>query len=221
MTMFRRRRALPLCLVFAAPFAQADDAIFGAGLEDEGGVASFVSACVPEAPYFPPAGYVLASAQTLDELWRATAFASVGSALAQVRVASGTFQAHPFDRTMFPAGTVHVFQGDTSNTGPAAVGATYRYVAISECLGDLRPARRGDPDATLAPACRVYPSEGPFLYVNWGEPRAGMCNLDPAKVYVFNVILDDPADGYDAASACNPDRGATMCGFRMSVLPAG
>ena len=221
MTMFRRRLPLPLCLVFAASFAHADDPIFSAGLEDEGGVASFGSACSPEPPYFPPAGYMLASAQTLDELWRATAFAPVGSALAQVRVASGTFQAHPFDRTMFPAGTVHVFQGDTSNTGPAAVGAAYRYVAVSECLGDLRPPRPGHPDPTLDPACRVYPSEGPFLYLNWGPPRAGMCNLDPAKVYVFNVILDDPADGYDAASACNPDRGATMCGFRMSVLPAG
>lgn len=220
MTMFRRRLALPLCLALAATPALADDAIFDAGLEDEDAFASQSPACSPEAPFFPPTGYALASAQPLDELWRATAYAPVGSALAQVRVASGTYQAHAFDRTMFPAGNVHVFQGDTSNTGPAAVGAAYRYVAISECLGDLRPARPGDPDATLAPACRVYPSEGPFLYLNWGAPRAGMCNLDPAKVYVFNVILDDPADGYDAASACNPERGGSMCGFRMSVLPS-
>jgi hypothetical protein len=218
MTTFRRRPALPLWLVLLAALpVQAGDVIFDAGLEDASEPAALGASCAPEPPHFPPLGYALASASPLDELWRASTGGAIGPALAQVRVASGTFQSHPFDRTMFPPGDVHMFQGDTSNTGPAAVGAAYRYVAISECIGDLRPARPGHPDPTLDPACRVAPSEGPFLYLNWGPPQPGLCNLDPAKVYVFNVILDDPADGFDATSACNPDRTATMCGFRMSV----
>ena len=42
-------------------------------------------------------------------------------------------------------------------------------------------------------SCRVYPAEGPFLYLNFGAPRSGMCTLDPARRYVFNVVFDDPS----------------------------
>lgn len=206
--------AIPLAL-HARP-----DVIFDFDFEDtRARGADVVPACSPEPPEFPPAGYQLANANPLDEIWRSSTDDAIGSGLAQVRLGTGTFHSYPFNRNMFPAGDVHAFQGDTSNVGVGAVGASHRFVAISECLGDLRRAQPNAADPTLQSGCRVYPAEGPFLYVNWGAPRPGMCNLDPARVYVFNVVLDDPADGYDADTLCNPELGRAVCAFRMSILP--
>ena len=216
-------RAVAVSALFAlvslpAASQSHSDPIFRFDFEDVAAGLALPS-CAPVAPEFPPVGYQLANDMALDVLWRSTTGLPIGSALAQVRIASATYQAHPFERAMFPDGDVHAFHGDTSNVGAAAIGASVRYVAISECLGDLRRASPGDVDPTLEPACRVYPSEGPFLYLNWGPARPGMCNLDPARLYVFNVIFDDPVDGYDASVPCNPELAASACGFRMSVLP--
>ncbi len=205
-------------LLFTAAHAVRADGISALDFEEATAIIDPTTACTPEPPHFPPAGYSLASALPLDEIWRATTGYAIGSALAQIRVATGTYQSHAFERAMFPDGEVHVVNGDTSNLGPAAVGASVRYIAISHCVGDLRPPVSGG-DPLRGRECRVYANEGPFLYLNFGAARAGMCTLDPAEVYVLNVVLDDPVDGYDPSVPCNAQFPFRMCGFRISVTP--
>ena len=111
------------------------------------------------------------------------------------------------------------FNADRSNVGTGASPGDPLYVAISECPGDFRAAVPGSPDPNLNPACRVNPSEGPFMYANFGPPQAGMCNMDPAKTYYFNVIWDHPSDGFDPNVPCNVPLNKIVCAFRMAVLP--
>lgn len=204
----------------AAPAAAGSgDDIYRDGYEAPGGGA--VPACAPVAPQFPPAGYSQGYSPTLRQLWFETTGEDIGGALAKVRLEGGTFAAMSFTRAMFnPDATIFTFNADTSNVGTGLQGADHRWVTISECPGDLRVADDTSPDPTRRSACRVsIGSEGPFMYVNWGPPIANpaFCNLDPAKTYYFNVVFDNPADGFNAATPCSQNGGLNQCGYRMAV----
>ncbi len=219
MTFHRKRTTAALAtavtLALAGSVAAQGDSIFTDDYENPGAG----GACVPDGDYYTPLGYALGHSPTLEQLWVETTGTGIGGSSATVRLEGGQYAAFRFTRQMFPADETVGFNGDTSNVGVGLAGADHRYVAISECAGDLRLADAGSPDPTRQTTCRVFPLEGPFLYVNWGAPRAGFCNLDPAKTYYFNVIFDNPSDGYNASQLCNTVLMRNACGYRMAVAP--
>lgn len=199
-------------------FVKETDELFADGFESP--EPNVVPLCTPDNVMYPPQGYELNSAKTLAELWGPQ---GIGAALVQVKISGGGYAAYRFDSAMFVEGyDVYTFNGDTSNVGGGgAVGATHRYVSISECDGDLRLSDPTSPHSTLKQSgCKAYPAEGPFLYLNFGPPStsSNICNLERGKRYVFNVVFDDPSDGYNADTLCNPDLERNLCAFRMAVL---
>ena len=191
------------------------DLVFVDGFEEPGGVVS----CESTGPDFPPTGYERAYATTLQQLWYETTGEPIGGGYAEFHFEGGDYQAHRFDRTMFAGGNLYTFNADLANAGTGRVGADFRYITVSECPGDFRlPENNSAEDPTLRPACRVQVgSEGVFMYINWGAPHPSFCSLDPEKTYYFNVIFDDPTDGFDATVSCNTSTGLNHCGFRVSA----
>jgi len=175
----------------------------------------------PACPAAPP-GYVLGESISLVDLWLRETGTGIGPVLAQMKLRGGTYEAYPFKLADFNWGSTvrFEFNGDTSNVGPGAYGAEWRYVTVSECPGDLRVADPSSPDPTLQPGCRRYAGEGPFLLINFGAALndGHTCNLDPSKTYYMNVVLDNPADGFDANVLCNPVLQKNVCAFRAGVL---
>jgi hypothetical protein len=203
----------------AAPAGAGTDDIYGDGFEEPG--SGGVPACTPEPPQYPPAGYTQGYSPTLEQLWLETTGQEIGGALAKVKLEGGYFSAMSFTRDMFnPDSTVVSFFADTSNTGIGLQGADHRYITISECPGDLRSPDDASADPLRHSACRtLIRGEGPFLYLNWGEAmnNPNVCDLDPTKTYYFNVLFDDPIDGYNAATPCSSNGGLNQCGFRMAA----
>ena len=198
---------------FAAA-AGAPDLVFMDGLESE---APLPAECASDGPMFPPEGYQRTFPITLLQLWQQTTGGNAISAdLATIRLEAGQYSSFRFDRSMLPS-EFYQFKADTSNTGVGLAPATYRFVTISTCPGDLRRAAPASDDPTLQPPCRTSAAEGTFLYINWGEPDARTCNLDSSREYYFNVIFDNPVDGYDATNPCN-DNGQFACGFRVGAF---
>ena len=193
------------------------DPIFTDGFEDE---APLNALCVPDGVQYPPAGYTQAYSPTLEQLWLETTGQEIGGASAKVRFEGGTYTSMRFDRAMFNSGAeIYTFNIDTSNVGVGLEGADYRYITISECEGDLREPDNNSEFEVMRMGCRtLVGTEGPFLYLNWGESIANpnFCNLDPAKTYYFSVIFDRPSDGYDPTALCSSS-GSNHCGFRMAV----
>lgn len=177
--------------------------------------------CTPDNVQYPPAGYIADYSPTLERLWYESTGEPVGGALAKIRLEGGTYTSMRFDRAMFGYHKdLYTVNGDTSNVGTGLRGADTRFVAISECQGDLRGADEASPYELLHSACRVLVgSEGPFMYLNWGAPIANpaICNLDPAKTYYFSVIFDNPYIGYDARRLCSASGGVNQCGFRIQM----
>ena len=218
------KRFLTVCVATLAATVAASagtgvDEIYGDGFEEPG--SGQVPACAPQAPQFPPAGYTLGYSPSLQQLWFETTGQDIGGASAKVRLEGGQYAAMSFTRAMFnPGQAVFTFNGDTSNVGIGLQGADLRYIAISECAGDLREPDNGAPETWRHSACRVRANtEGPFLYLNWGAPmqNPNICDLDPDKTYYFNIVFDDPIDGYNAATPCSANGGLNQCGFRIAV----
>ena len=219
------KRFLTVCVAtcaagLAAPTAAGPgDDIYRDDFEEPG--SGQVPACAPQAPQFPPAGYTQGYSPTLQQLWAETTGQEIGGASAKVRLEGGTYAAMSFTRAMFnPAQAIFTFNGDTSNVGVGLQGADRRYIAISECAGDFRTADNSAPETWRHSGCRVSANtEGPFLYLNWGPPtqNPNICDLDPEKTYYFNIVFDDPIDGYNAGTPCSANGGLNQCGFRIAV----
>ena len=188
--------------------------------------------------FWPPSGLTPGMQLTFTQLWLTNPGPSgpnpVGTALTQVKMSGGQYRAFEFRFDMLNANEgddVLEMYADTSNPGNGvANGASYRYITISECPGDLRwanPAAGG----LLKQGCRVYANEGPFIYLNFGAASndTAMCNLEKNKTYYMNVTFDNPdndfsgtltpGDGFSAQQPCHDKPNATVsdtCGFRMS-----
>ena len=176
----------------------ADDLVFANGFDDEAPGQDPPPLCEPEAPLYPIFD-IMGLPLTLRAVFSPN---EIGAQLSQVKLEGGSWEAYRFTRPDLPADLVE-FNADTSNVGPGAVGADVRYVVIAECAGDFR-----DP---VQSACSAFVNEGAFLYLNFGAPRAGVCNLDPARAYYFNVHV--------GPQPCNSFRFSNTCAFRISVLP--
>lgn len=211
--------AVAIAAVAGSAGAGSLDRIFDDSFEAE--APGQIALCTPDNVQYPPANYIQAYSPTLEQLWLENTGEPIGGASTKVRFEGGTYVAMRFDRAMFPSGAdVYTFNGDTSNVGVGLQGADFRFIAISECPGDLRVADNASPYPVLHQGCRVlFGTEGPFLYINWGPPLSNpnFCNLNPAKTYYFNAIFDDPYDGYDATRRCSTNTGTNHCGFRMAV----
>lgn len=172
--------------------------------------------------YFPPRGLASIGELTFTQLWQIGSGQPVGGALTKIEMAGGQYRSYSFDFSMLnaPTGLVQMqMNADTSNTG-GRPGADYRFLAISECPNDLRQSVDGSPDPMLKRGCRVYATEGPFIYLNFGAPIAdpAFCNLDPSKKYYMNVTFDAPFDGFSSTTPCNSTRPLSeTCGFRVQV----
>jgi len=175
----------------------AGDLVFAHGYDDEA-PAQAPAECVPEAPLYPVFD-VMGLPLSLRAVFSPN---PIGSALSQVKLEGGSWEAYRFTRRDLPADFVE-FQADTSNVGSYAVGADSRYVVIGECGGDFRNPSQ--------PACATFVGEGAFLYINFGAPIANVCNLDPARAYFFNVHVGEPP--------CNAFRFSNTCAFRIAVMP--
>jgi hypothetical protein len=175
--------------------------------------------------FFPPTGLTPGLPVTFTQLWQTNPGPSgpnpVGSALAQVKMSGGQYRALEFRYDMLnTTNEVLTMYADTSNPGSGvAAGATWRFAAISECPGDLRQANDAA-GGMLKSGCRVYISEGPFVYLNFGTPSgdAAVCNLDKNKTYYMNVTFDAPHDGFNPSQPCSDrlNSATDTCGFRMS-----
>jgi hypothetical protein len=149
-------------------------------------------ACTPVAPDYPPDGLQWGGTQTLASL------PEVGfDQFTQVKLQGGTWRAYSFTRADMPA-EVAAWNGDTSNTG-GGPGADVRVFNVSECEGDFR---------ARVPGCFGTVGEGPFLYTNFHDARAGTCPLDPAKTYYWNVHM--------GPAPCNSS-GPNLCAFRVTL----
>lgn len=177
--------------------------------------------CTPDGLQYPPIGYRQDYSPSLEQLWFETTGEPIGGALAKIRLEGGTYTAMRFTRGMFGDHTdLFTVNGDTSNVGVGLRGADTRFIAISECAGDLRAPDNTSQYEVLHSRCRLtVGSEGPFMYLNWGPPstNTAICNLDPAKTYYFNVVFDNPNDGYNAARLCSVSGGVNNCGFRIQM----
>lgn len=213
-----------LYLVLANRDAFASDAIFSDSFGDDAcdgctGGEEPPPGCVHDASGLnPPPPDWVGIDSTFTALW---APHPVGSAAVQIRMKAGQFWSYAFNKAMIdpnPERNVFSMNGDTSNIGPAARGAQFRYVAVSTCPTDFRPGNAASPDPTMQPACRGYAGEGDFMALNFGPPIEGVCNLDPTRTYYLNVIFDDPADGFNALEPCNPIYPGSACAFRVQIL---
>lgn len=174
--------------------------------------------------FFPPTGLSAGLGQTFTQLWASGTSPSgqpVGAALTKIEMTGGQYRSFSFDYAMLNgAGDTQMqMNADTSNTG-GRPGADYRFVAISECPNDLREPNSASSDPLLKPGCRVYATEGPFVYMNFGAPMSdpAICNLDPNKTYYMNVTFDAPFDGFQPTAPCNSTRSAAeSCGFRVQI----
>lgn len=175
--------------------------------------------------FFSPVGLTAGMSQTFTQLWStgtSPAGQPVGAALTKIEMTGGQYRSFSFNWGMLNGTTDDMqlqMNADTSNTG-GRPGADYRYIAISECPNDLRQPNPASPDPLMKPGCRVYATEGPFLYMNFGAPSSdpAICNLDPNKTYYFNVTFDAPFDGFSATQPCNSTRGLSeSCGFRVQI----
>lgn len=175
--------------------------------------------------FFPPTGLSPGMQLTFTQLWATNPLPAgsqpVGSALAQVKMSGGQYRAFEFRYDMLNStNDVLTMYADTSNPGAGvARGANWRYVAVSECPGDLRMANPAV-GGLLKNGCRVYATEGPFIYLNFGAPSndPAMCNLDKNKTYYMNVTFDAPHDGFNPNQACSDalTSPTDTCGFRWS-----
>jgi hypothetical protein len=177
--------------------------------------------------FFPPTGLTPGMQLTFTQLWASNPPPAgsnpVGGALTQVKMAGGQYRAFEFRFDMLnanPGDDILEMYADTSNPGSGvARGATWRFVTVSECPGDLRMANPAV-GGLLKNGCRVYATEGPFIYLNFGPESndPAMCNLDKNKTYYMNVTFDSPHDGFNPNAACSDalTSPTDTCGFRWS-----